>query len=79
MLKKTVGQRVVDVVTPLETDHYPILISLIPNERQVELVEVIRGSTSNDDTLKRLIQVRDFFDSRLMSPSLLEHPRFPYP
>ncbi len=70
MLDRYLGNNVKDIITPRETNEYPLLICLSFNDGQVEIVDVIQGSTSSNDTLQRLLQARSTFDSRIMSPSL---------
>ena len=75
MLNQYVGRQVKDAVALSAIDDYPLLICLIWNEGQVEIIDIIQGATSSDDTLQRLIQAQIFFDSRIISPLELKYQR----
>jgi hypothetical protein len=68
MLDKHLGKNFKDIITSRETNEYPLLICLSFNDGQVEIVDVIQGSTSRGDTLKRLREARSTFDRRIVSP-----------
>ncbi|CAF3916714.1 unnamed protein product, partial [Adineta steineri] len=46
----------------------PLLCCVTWNEGQVKVADTIQGTTSIDDTLNRLNQVRDSSDSSVISP-----------
>ncbi|CAF4188819.1 unnamed protein product [Adineta steineri] len=79
MLNKHCGQQIKDVISSFATDDYPLLCCLIWNEGQVKVADTIQGTTSIDDTLNRLNQVRDSSDSSVISPPPMNGRILRYP